>query len=280
MTSDTNLLSAASLHSIQSWPEFLKKWQAATTREELIGLLHVGFDVRYRSTMGIVDLSQTIPRALFYLSVATLPVVTSEEEYRQIKDAREAIAQKAFDVLARKCLSDGAMALVDGEIFKSVVDLLGTHDEFKLMIRFPRQMSEHVKQIAIPWFRKFCRGCFREGDMYNWGRYADLVAARPRLVAFLDWSDNLDMLLSPEVAPLVDEGCKNALLDLALRHGKDAHFIDGLYRQPESLEEACWAGNAAARTLVLLDVVQKEHKHLEATAELARQQREHKARFG
>ena len=107
------------IRPIRSWSEWLERWQAAVTLEEMLGLIHVGFGVSYDTYRDETQYDQS-DRLAFYFRIADgwadhyhLLRVTGENEVEYVvgrdkngnmirkspSELRQRVARKAFDML-------------------------------------------------------------------------------------------------------------------------------------------------------------------------------------
>jgi hypothetical protein len=95
------------LDSIKNWNQWMKHWRKTETVEEMVGLLHAGFDIPDSYGNSPLEKSHEteskIDRILFYLSLAdgwTSPIKTEGEELNSEKPLmRQEVAEKAFEML-------------------------------------------------------------------------------------------------------------------------------------------------------------------------------------
>ena len=110
------------IRPIKDWTEWLERWQAAVSLEEMMGLLHCGFDINFRYSKGVHD---PVPysnddRTSFYFQIADgwawhygmLRLETDPEETfpwgfnssgfvkkLSLSEMRQVVAEKAFAML-------------------------------------------------------------------------------------------------------------------------------------------------------------------------------------
>lgn len=109
---DDHPLFAREIRSIRTWQEWCERWEKAETVEEMLGLLHAGFETE------VTEKRASYPRVVFYLGIADgwsdysllkTPAKESHEnrytleKYLEERTAtskrRQAVARKAFDML-------------------------------------------------------------------------------------------------------------------------------------------------------------------------------------
>ncbi len=115
----TNPLSSRKVQPICNWCEWLERWKVAGTYQEMLGLLHCGFDVSLEKDRHREKEFDQIDRLIFYFEIAEgwadhsyfLPTYQYQEKYQvgydeygnvQMKtgsELRQQLAQKAFDML-------------------------------------------------------------------------------------------------------------------------------------------------------------------------------------
>jgi len=137
----THPLLSREIRPLSNWHEWLVRWQAAVSIEEMLGLLHVGFNVSIgRHEHGEQEYDD-IDRLVFYFSIADgwndhylLEFPTDQEKYPHTFNSeqgspgklRQQLARKAFDML---CLNFFKVELLGGgrygdslaDIWESVV---------------------------------------------------------------------------------------------------------------------------------------------------------------
>lgn len=112
-----NPLLTREVRPIHSWNEFLEHWQEATTYEEMLGLLHVGFALPFDSVNDYID------KLVFYFGVADgwidrdlLQTPADKEKFYRVgssrgfnfrdeikrpREFRQMLAFKAFDMISQ-----------------------------------------------------------------------------------------------------------------------------------------------------------------------------------
>ncbi len=157
---DFHNLFTREIRPIRNWLEFLERWQAAATLEEMLGLLHAGFSVsleRYQYGEKEYD---SIDRVIFYLTIADgwadddlleMPE-DGQKSYkygrdrngyvlnRRPRELRQVVALKAFDML---CLDFFRVEIVKysgrGERFNDVwVQVIASDRLFPVVLNFFR----------------------------------------------------------------------------------------------------------------------------------------------
>ncbi len=109
------------IRTIYNWAEWIRLWVSAETLEQMIGLLHIGFDVPIRSSYGEKEYTHA-DRVVFYLSTAngwaehwllhrpedgdTNCLIGRDKHGNDVvkrpSEVRQIVARKAFDVLCQR----------------------------------------------------------------------------------------------------------------------------------------------------------------------------------
>lgn len=134
------------IRPIRNWHEFLERWQVATTLEEMLGLLHAGFNVQLDQCVGDDRTYSSTDRLKFYFRLAdgwarsALSLLGDSPEdreeryrfghdqhgrtiYRSQNELRQIVARKAFDLLSTNFFSTArCQDVVLEEIWSMVKD--------------------------------------------------------------------------------------------------------------------------------------------------------------
>lgn len=176
---------------IHNWHEWLERWQSATTVEEMLGLLHTGFNVSLEHSQYGEKEYDSIDRDIFYFTIADgwaddylLRTPLDEKKHypfgrdehgrtvhKSASEIRQVVALKAFDML---CLNffrvelkeDGRIA--SARLFPIILDFFrieqphfGTRFEIRNLNRSNWRELSHNEQLA----RKFLLNLAR----FVWG---------------------------------------------------------------------------------------------------------------
>lgn len=115
----THDLFSREIRPVHNWHEWLARWQAAVTLEEMLGLLHAGFSAELRVFRDDVREYDSTDRVLFYLTIADgwadsnlleVPSDTGNKcqfgrdrhgnvVWKSVIEMRQMVALKAFDML-------------------------------------------------------------------------------------------------------------------------------------------------------------------------------------
>jgi hypothetical protein len=283
------------------WERWKELFFKAETKEELIGLLHFGFDVASSR-------EEQVECVCLYLEVADgfrsfASVIPRESNHWRDPDgspyvkSRQEIAQKA-----RKMLCDKFFKTVEDKNYLfSWVPLIVERAVFEKLIWFFRERSyfgnlpdcnplgkeNHQDEICRAFLQEFIRFVWRNFDLFrgrdfrgNWTseQIADATAmfrqARPATIEMLDYLKETNRLLFYEYrGDIFDIGAENwqKLEDLALMRGADGKV------RFETIEAAVLIGPRIADVLILLRIILKEEERQKAIKEAVEARREAEA---
>lgn len=178
------------IHTIHCWSRWLELWERATTFEELIGLLHVGFNVDFERRTHNEQEHTFIDRLVFYLGMAdgwrqAFDYPGEERDssrlqlgergqfvYKTTGKLRQMLAQKAFDMLAMN-------------FFNWEIKVAGRHDS-----EYNNGWTEGVATerllSALQQFFRVTRQPFSDStEVFNLPRFYDTGHHEKRVVEFV-----------------------------------------------------------------------------------------------
>lgn len=186
---------------ILNWYEFSVLWQEATTYEEMLGLLHIGFSLPYGS-VGYVD------RLIFYFNIADgwmdecsfqaprdgdkeyqVVSVCERNETKKPCEFRRLLAHKAFDILCRHFFkaesdkSDGRFGTKQGKWIASERLLPVIQHFFRVKenereekygncnLHFWPEQRNHNEEHAIAFLLKLAKYIWEWKEKESWGNW-------------------------------------------------------------------------------------------------------------
>lgn len=284
---------------IRDWAEWLKMWDRAETVEELLGLLHVGFDVRWS------DGEKPYKKIAFYLAVAdsfTQPHhlgKTRDSRYYPDKFEPGAVALKAMQVLCLRVFRTPKEARerdlywyrwtgwFSPSLFLALLDFL-CRDDFRNVRTGYSNLAEPHQEIYRQFQRDFINRAWR---LYNDSLRPERMSVEEANYLRPVITENLGRLLRLALYTGYTEVLSNDTSDQTLAVLEAFVFDPANYsapynqtaEAPKTVEEAMvsntshgWWAREAARRLLVLRAMRKEQDRQAAVeaAEKARTEAE------
>jgi hypothetical protein len=282
---------------LTDWAAWLEHWHNPTLSfEERMGLLRHGFELPtgdfHHAAEPAHQARSEVGRAIFYLKLADghrgpaqnfvdTTGMDVDERWSQpmmaLADARQALAQTAFDMVAQHLLQP---ALSSGPFAQRHSELLTTQPVLDQVLRFYRTDSNHGYPLQFvnvgqpdnhrerPTnsttraydFALQLAGCAwnlpKQRDLKSYESQQRLASERHRFIDLLLACEQLEQLLLPRTNT-IDDASWQHLEELALREqwlpvAPADPVGTRVRREPFSLEEAAAFGGSEARLLLLL----------------------------
>lgn len=290
---ETHPLLQKEFRGIRDWKTWKRVWEEAAFTDQLIGLLHVAFDVeaygaeyydRLTFLLRVAD-GHATPSFEWERSVARAkaPGFDWDTARRRIETAKP-IVEKAYKVLCdryfkHRCGEDGRDASsplgdLSLEWFQALLWFFHDYDRWQGLWdrgrNLPKEGGGHHDGVTRRYVSCLIRECWeydrRPGDEHvslDEGVKAAISEAGPKFVALLHDLGELHVLYSGKRK--VDEPMIEALRRIAFtdRDGKQVH---------RSAEEA--VGSYAGRSLLILEAKMRNDERLRRIAEAERRRRE------
>ena len=162
------------IRPIRNWCEWLERWQSAATLEEMLGLLHVGFNVPIEKTCYEETEYHYKDKIIFYLNIAdgwksSLLLRRDGDdgraEYRfgvdrhgniqkkNLSQLRQVLATKAFDVLCMSFFRLEELSEVNNRDFMCVWERVLGKELFPMILKFFRAEKDcfgthHIRNLS------------------------------------------------------------------------------------------------------------------------------------
>lgn len=287
--------------TIGSWDAWRKRWDEASTLEERLGLLHVGFST---------ELGSLSDRIVFYLDVANghdslmngpFGVMNFHERWtygaggtnggtfgweKSLSEILKIIAKKALSEVSKRYFVLGeyphstfqeAEWLNSATIVDKLVWFVQPDEEGRVR---NLDRDSHATMVARKFYFELCKLAFEDWTEYSYKSQGNLPAIskllipkRAQLIPVLGEVGDVRWLLRPEVVHLLDDECVAALTKLALNN-KGSFPGERERRAPTTVVEAAYLGSPSAHVLLMREIVLKEKERLEKRADLIRQREE------
>ncbi|HEU0080712.1 MAG TPA: hypothetical protein VFQ72_01650 [Candidatus Paceibacterota bacterium] len=312
---------------IRNWSEWLERWQAAVTFEEMRGLLHGGFDVSLQEYQYGEKEYSHVDRLAFYCTIAdgwsgsldmrrdgdfrlTYRLYDSEREiFRDVNpsEVRETLANKAVDMLCSRFFKplvaeeveawtldkrwkygifsqakalDSIMGFfridpgpVDAVTIKNVGRRTARSNTERIIQAFLAELARRLwrfKDVDVSHFAEPERA---EKVAENAKRQAQIEKVKLWMIEVLAYINRLEdlngwllVISKPQLAKLKEIALRSSLSEYGHPVTKS--------RMVANLDEACYAGSAAAWFLKRQELVSREHSRLEKIQALERERQQ------
>jgi len=257
------------IQPMKDWEEWLERWPAARTFEEMLGLIRVGFDV----PLGDKKDHDEIDRLIFYFAAA-------DGRYIDRSPAKD-LMTLAFSKLCKNLFEKNmrSRVIASERLFQVVQNFFRPEPENDYRIRnichfdFQRTTEDNaairfLESLVDPiwdWEKWDARNSTSKtrNSASRIARLQRVNASKPWIVEVLAQLDEFDTL--EWRASELDTACRAKLKEIALRSSFDAHLHPVTEnRQAATIDEACYLHSPAAWLLKKHALLVKEHKRLVA----------------
>lgn len=286
------------LVGLATWKQWMEKWRAADTAEELVGLLHVGFDVPYGNDLeggGLVD------RTTFYLNVAhgynypsifpgdrnyTCSALLKEDRRVPLSNLCGMVAEKAWKMICLRVLDSMSGNWRDWKTAKALCRMAEDKPFFGALANFFSEVDNLPGWANKDHEAEICRRFLHNMVWLGWGYEQIKMSSTNQWFPSGSETEEFLVTIRPSLLKISNQ---LGLWKLFLADGwwqklsvKDTEMVKKLAlswtdsdgKKGRSIAEAMHAGSKTAFFYHTLTALQQEEKRQKEEAEAVRRKEE------